>query len=188
MSNGARPAAGDNAAVLIAWRPNSPAASLGLAVEYLSRKKAFASLQFGEWSQVLFYQVARGHFIFVVDRDQRIRGFLGWALTRQALAELWLGGKAGLRNEDCREGDCVIVNAWAADTIGANRFILEAMRKLFAGKRAIYFKRHYPDGRTRAMRLAVNDFVGRQLARAAARQGNSTSETQVDQNADNKLG
>lgn len=184
MSNDARPASGDNA-VLSAWRPHSPAASLGLAVEYLSRKPAFAKLQFGEWSQVLFYQVARGHFIFVVDRDQRIRGFLGWALTSQPLAELWLEGKAGLRNEDCREGDCVIANAWVADTIGAHRFLVEAMRKLFPSKRALYFKRHYPDGRTRPMRLVNNGSVGRHLARALADQGNSTSETQIDQDDDN---
>ena len=52
---------------LSAWRPKSPSASLGLAVEYLSKKPAFAKLQFGEWSQVLYYQVVRGHFFFVVD-------------------------------------------------------------------------------------------------------------------------
>ena len=155
--------------VLSAWRPKNPAASLGLAVEFLSKKPAFAKLQFGEWSQVLFYQVARGHFFFVVDQDRRIRGFLGWALTSQVLAEQWVEGRAGLRNEECREGDCVIVNAFAADTVGANRFIVDTMRKLFAGKRTLYFKRHYPEGRTRPTRLNVNDFVADHLARSVER-------------------
>jgi hemolysin-activating ACP:hemolysin acyltransferase len=138
-----------------AWRPTSPSSSVGLAVEYLSRKPAFARLPFGEWSQVLFHQVARGHYFFVVDRERRIRGFLGWALTNQRLAELWLEGRSGLKNDECLEGDCVIVNAWSADTTSVNGFIREAMRKLFADRHAIYFKRHYPDGRERPMRLLV---------------------------------
>ena len=156
-------------AILRAWRPKDPAASLGLAVEFLSKKPAFAKLPFGEWSQVLFYQVTRGHFFFVVDHDRRVRGFLGWALTAQALAEHWVEGRAGLRNDECREGDCVIVNAFAADTVGANRFIVDTMRKLFASKRTLYFKRHYPDGRTRPMRLSVNEFVAGHLARSVSR-------------------
>ncbi len=158
---------------LSAWRPKDPAAALGLAVEFLSKKPAFAKLQFGEWSQVLFYQVARGHFFFVVDQERRVRGFLGWALTPQALAEQWVEGRAGLRSDQCRDGDCVIVNAWAADTGAANRFIVETARKLFAGKRTLYFKRHYPNGRTRPMRLSVNDFVAGHLARSVSqREGN----------------
>jgi Flp pilus assembly protein TadD/hemolysin-activating ACP:hemolysin acyltransferase len=167
--------------VLSAWRPKDPAASLGLAVEFLSRKPAFAKLQFGEWSQVLFCQVARGHFFFVVDHDRRVRGFLGWALTPQALAEQWVEGRAGLRNDECREGDCVIVNAFAADTVGANRFIVDTMRKLFASKRTLYFKRHYPDGRTRPTRLSVNEFVAGHLARSVSRrEGNDRVQRLID--------
>jgi tetratricopeptide (TPR) repeat protein len=154
---------------LSAWRPKSQSASLGLAVEFLAKKPAFGRLQFGEWSQVLFYQVARGHFFFVVDQDRRVQGFLGWALTSQALAEEWVENRAGLRNEQCREGDCVIVNAFAADTVAANHFIVDAMRKIFVNKRVLYFKRHYPDGRTRPVRLTVNEFVAGHLARSIGR-------------------
>ncbi len=154
---------------LSAWRPKDPAASLGLAVEFLSKKPAFAKLQFGEWSQVLFYQVARGHFFFVVDQDRRVRGFLGWALTDQALAEQWVEGRAGLRNEQCRDGDCVIINAFAAETVDANRFIVNTMRKLFASKRTLYFKRHYPDGRTRPVSLSVNNLDRKAKSRENAR-------------------
>ena len=140
---------------LNAWRPTSPAAAVGLSVEYLSQKPAFAALPFGEWSQVLLHQVARGHYIFVVDAEQRIRGFLGWALTDQAFAEAWVVGRAGLRNESGDEGDCVIVNAWAADDGGAQRFLRAGVMRLFADRRAVYFKRHYRDGRERPMRLIV---------------------------------
>lgn len=151
-------AAGDKA-ILTAWRPTSPAASVGLATEYLSTKPAFAKLPFGDWAQVLFHQVVRGHYLFVVNQDRRVCGFLGWALTSQHLAELWVEGRSGLKNDECLAGDCVIVNAWSADTTVVNRFLLGAMRKLFADRRAIYFKRHYPDGRERPMRLTVPGYL-----------------------------
>jgi hemolysin-activating ACP:hemolysin acyltransferase len=160
-------ATSDNVA-LSAWKPKDPAVALGLAVEFLRRKPAFARLQFGEWSQVLSSQINRGHYFFVVDQRGRIHGFLGWALTQEQLAEQWIEGRSGLRNEECRGGECVIVNAWAAETDRATRFILDTCREFFAGKRTIYFKRHYADGRTRPVRLAVNDFVSRHLARGAA--------------------
>jgi tetratricopeptide (TPR) repeat protein len=153
------------------WRPKDPAAALGLAVEFLSRKPAFARLQFGEWSQVLFYQVARGHFFFVVDQNRRVRGFLGWALTSETLAEQWVEGRVGLRDDECREGDCVIINAFAAETGDASRFIVNIMRNLFVSKRALFFKRHYRDGRTRPMRLTVNDFVAGHVARLGVEGG-----------------
>ena len=158
----------DNARLAI-WRPKDPSASLGLAVEFLSKMPAFARLQFGEWSQVLHCQVAREHCFFVVDQDKRVRGFLGWALTEQPLAEQWVEGRAGLRNEQCLDGDCVIINAFAAETGAAKRCIVDTMRKLFASRRTLYFKRHYPDGRTRPSRLSVNDFVAGHLARSTGR-------------------
>jgi hypothetical protein len=43
------------------------------------------------------------------------------------------------------------------------------MRKIFANKRVLYFKRHYPDGRTRPVRLTVNEFVAAHLARSTGR-------------------
>jgi Tfp pilus assembly protein PilF/hemolysin-activating ACP:hemolysin acyltransferase len=159
----------DRLSRLSTWKPKDNSASLGLAVEFLSRMPAFGRLQFGEWSQVLYYQVERGHFLFVVDQDRRVRGFLGWALTHQALAEQWVEGRAGLRNDQCREGDCVIINAFAAETAEANQLVVDTMRELFADKRTLYFKRHYPDGRTRPARLSVNRFVTAHLARSAAR-------------------
>jgi Flp pilus assembly protein TadD/hemolysin-activating ACP:hemolysin acyltransferase len=174
-----RQAASDNV-ILSAWQPKSRAVSLGLAVEFLIKKPVFANLKFGEWSHVLIGQITRGHYCFVVDQHRRIHGFLGWALTHQRLAEQWVEGRSGLRNEECREGDCFIINAWAADTNRGNRFILGTVRKLLAGKRTIYFKRYYPDGRTRPMRLAVNDFVAGHVARAAARHVNSTSDTGIN--------
>ena len=142
-------------AAYAAWRPTQAAAALGLAGEYLSTKPAFARLPFGEWSRTLFWQTARSHYVFAIEANQRIVGFLGWALTDAQLAQSWLKGASGLSNDQCLAGDCVIVNAWAADSAAANDFLYEVASKLFAGASAVYFKRHYSDGRERAVRLAV---------------------------------
>ncbi len=178
-----RQAASDNP-TLSAWKPEDPAVSLGLAVEFLRKKPAFAKLPFGEWSQVLVGQVNRGHFCFVVDEHRRIHGFFGWALTHQRLAEEWVEGRSGLRDEDCRDGDCVIFNAWAADSHRAVRLLVDIGRKLFEGTRTFYFKRHYSDGRTRPVRLSATDFLSSHIAREAARLANSASNTEIEQPAD----
>ena len=138
-----------------AWRPTSPAAALGLAVEYLSAKPAFATLPFGDWSRTLFFQVVREHYLFFVDPSQRIRGFLGWALTDERRAELWRRNLAGLSNEECLEGDCVIVNAWSADTPEVNASMRAAAQKMFGSRRALYFKRRNAAGAERPVRLSI---------------------------------
>jgi tetratricopeptide (TPR) repeat protein len=163
--------------ILSAWKPESPVISLGLAVEYLRKKPAFARLPFGEWSQVLVGQINRGHFCFIVDEQRQIRGFFGWALTSERLAEEWVEGRSGLSDADCRAGDCVIFNAWAAESFRAHRFMVDTGRKVIEGKRTLYFKRHYPDGRTRPVRLPATNFVASHLARALAGDSNSTFDT-----------
>jgi hypothetical protein len=56
------------------FRPTQPVVALGLAVDHLMRKSAFASLPFGEWSRVLVGQINRGHHVFAVDSAKRLSG------------------------------------------------------------------------------------------------------------------
>jgi hemolysin-activating ACP:hemolysin acyltransferase len=137
------------------WLPADRRVSLAAAVEYLAQKKAFALLPFGEWSRVLLFQVDRGHALFVTDSEGHVRGFLGWALAERARAEDWLANRAALDNEECRSGEIAIVNAWAADSAPANRFLVHAALRIFAGKEACFFKRFYANGRIRGARLRI---------------------------------
>ncbi len=146
--------------------PTNPHIALGMAVDYLTRKATFAKLPFGEWGRTLAHQVGRGHQLFAVDSSGKVHGFLGWALTRETLAREWMAGLKGLSDEECRDGDSVIINGFAADSQPALNALVEEMRRRFAGKTALYFKRFYRDGRSRPMRLPVNAFVGRHLERA----------------------
>jgi hemolysin-activating ACP:hemolysin acyltransferase len=146
-------------------RPDNPAVALGLAVNYLMSKPAFANLRFGDWSRILVGQINRSHYCFVIDGQLRVQGFAGWALTTREKAEAWIEGQSGLGFEDSRAGDCVVFNAWSANSRKVHRYMVDEARKLVADKQTIYFKRHYKDGSIRPVRLAVNDFVAGHISR-----------------------
>ena len=44
------------------FRPQSPYVALGLAVNHLMTKPAFANLRFGDWSRILVGQINRKHY------------------------------------------------------------------------------------------------------------------------------
>ena len=147
------------------FRPPSPFVALGLAVNHLMTKPAFANRRFGDWSRILVGQINRKHYCFAVDRKNQIQGFMGWALTSKENAEAWVEGRGALSFADSLDGDCVVFNAWAANTGKVNRFLLGEARKVIAGKDMVYFKRFYKDNSVRPARLRVNDFVARHLSR-----------------------
>lgn len=131
-------------------------------------KPAFANLPFGEWSRVLVGQINRGHYCFAIDEAGQIQGFVGWALTSRDKAEAWVEGRRALSYEDSLAGDCLVFNAWSANTTRVHRFLVDEARKLISDKQTLYFKRYYSDGTTRPVRLSVNDFVSGHINRKAA--------------------
>jgi hemolysin-activating ACP:hemolysin acyltransferase len=147
------------------FRPQNPYVALGLAANHLMTKPAFANLRFGDWSRILVGQINRKHYCFAVDSKQQIQGFMGWALTSKENAEAWVEGRGALSFADSLDGDCVVFNAWAANTGKVNRFLLGEARKVIAGKDTVYFKRFYKGGSVRPARLRVNDFVAQHLRR-----------------------
>ena len=150
------------------FRPRDPDAALGMAAKYLMSKPAFANLRFGGWTSILVGQIHRGHYYFVVDGDNRVRGFVGWALATREMAEAWVEGRRALSFEDALQGDCLVFNAWSADSTKVHRFLVDEGRKIVGGKQTLYFKRYYKDGRTRPVRLNVNDFVTAHIRQQAS--------------------
>ena len=95
---------------------DNPYVALGLAVSHLMAKPAFSNLRFGDWSRVLVGQINRKHYDFAIDEQKQVQGFVGWALATKDNAEAWLAGRRALSYEDSRDGDCVIINVWAASS------------------------------------------------------------------------
>ncbi len=133
-------------------------AALGRAVSYLMKMPSFGNLKFGHWSRILIGQINRRHYFLVMDGDRPV-GFVGWAFVDEAKARAWAEDQSNIHERDCSHGDCVIINAWAADSNRVNRFILERLREIMHDKKRVYAKRSYDDGTMRTVVLSVNKFV-----------------------------
>lgn len=141
------------------------AAALGLAVEHLMSKPAFARLPFGHWARILTGQIRRGHYFFVAEGN-RIVGFCGWALASEAEAEAWITGRPEAARIVGDTGDCMVLNAWSADTPAAHQLIREELRIRGRGNRMLYAKRDYKDGRVRPLRMKVAESIHSHAERA----------------------
>jgi hemolysin-activating ACP:hemolysin acyltransferase len=138
------------------FQPGNPCVALGLAVAYMMTKPAFAALRFGDWSRILVGQINRKHYYFVIGQKNQVEGFLGWAVTTREKAEAWVEGRERVSYQDSFEGDSILVNAWAASSLEANRFLLDVARTLFKEYDTLYFKRYYKDGRMKPWRLRMD--------------------------------
>ena len=143
---------------LILKRFDNRATALGLAVDYLMTKPAFARLPFGHWSRVLVGQIRRGHYNFVLG-DKQVLGFAGWARMTEAEAEAWVTGQPGATEVSGNAGDCITMNVWAADTPEANKLMMDDTVAQWRDYRMLYAKREYPDGRSRPLRFNVEQFI-----------------------------
>lgn len=132
------------------------AMALGLAVEHLMTKPAFGRLPFGHWGRILTGQIRRGHYFFVADQ-KRIVGFCGWALASEAEAEAWINRRPEAAQIVGETGDCIVLNAWSADTPAAHQLVRDELRIRGRGKRMIYAQRDYKDGRIRPLRMKISE-------------------------------
>lgn len=139
---------------LRAVRDQNAYAALGRAVSYLMTKPSFARQPFGVWSKTLTGQINRKHYFLVLKGNKAV-GFAGWALVDEARALDWLNASADFSSADCASGDCMVINAWAADDETVNRFVLRELRKSAVGLNAAYAKRFYPDGSIRHVKIAI---------------------------------
>jgi hypothetical protein len=132
-----------------------PLTAFARAVGHLMTEPAFARAAFGHVARGLAGQVNRGHYAFA-ERGGTIVGFAGWALADEAAAEAWLDGSRALDGAAAGAGDCVVLNFWQARSPEVTRFLVACLTAAMPDKRRLYAKRHYPDGRTRPLRLELS--------------------------------
>ncbi len=77
----------------------------------------------------------------------------------EAEAEAWITGSPAATLVKGDAGDCIVLNAWSADTPEAHRVLLDELRIRGRGSRTLYAKREYKDGRTRPLRLKLDGAV-----------------------------
>ncbi len=149
-----------------AFRDDNTYAALGRAVSYLMTKPNFKHLKFGFWSRTLVGQINRKHY-FLTAEGANIVGFVGWAFLSEDMAQAWLQNSTDFNSADCVNGDCMVINAWAADTDAVNRFNLREIRQHLVGHKAAYAKRFYKDGRVRPLRIGITDLVESHIEKQA---------------------
>ncbi|WP_424933881.1 hypothetical protein [Amaricoccus macauensis] len=131
-----------------------PEAAMGLATARLMVHPAFARAPFGHIARALAGQVNRGHYAFAMRSGQPV-GFVGYGLVSEAVGEGWLAGNRAIGTAEAVGGDCLLLNFWQADDAEVGAFLRSALRMTLPAIRRIYAKRHYPDGRTRPVRLEL---------------------------------
>jgi hemolysin-activating ACP:hemolysin acyltransferase len=133
-------------------RDRNPHAAFGKAVMIAMRQPVFARLPFGQIATILAGQINRDHY-FLVTRDGRITGFLGWAYTTPEGGERWLVEDDTSLIGDGRAGDTVVLNVWISDGADMTAFSMRHLRRLWSDKRQLLARRIYPDGTVRPVRL-----------------------------------
>ena len=141
---------------LRAVRDRNGYAAFGRAVSYLMNKENFRNQKFGQWSKILAGQINRGHYFLVTDGAKTV-GYAGWAYVDEATGRAWLKGGGDTPSANCADGDCIVVNAWAADDERINRFVLHEVRRACIGKKTAFFKRVYESGRVRPIELPLTE-------------------------------
>lgn len=117
--------------------------SLGLAARYLSEIDPFTRFEFGPTLSSLLHQINDGTHL-IVERNDRICGYLGWVRTTKDLAEDWLHGRGPLKK--VAQGDAVVVTIFHAED---SRDILQMIKaaKTMAPGISVYWKRFYENDR-----------------------------------------
>ena len=138
-------------------RPKNRTYALGLACEFSMTEPAFTQLGFADWCQVLAGQIARDHYFFVLDRDNTVVGFAGWALSDHESASAWLEQSTNITSDHCTDGDCVILNAWIARSPEVRKFMTAHGMRELSGKTHVFAKRIYPDGRMKPVKTLLSE-------------------------------
>ncbi|MCR8550655.1 hypothetical protein M4578_22760 [Salipiger sp. P9] len=134
-----------------ALRNNNGHLAAGHAMALLMGHPVFANRRFGGLARLIAGQVNRGHY-YILFRDQKPAGFLGWAYTDEAPARAWLAGD-GSRVGNGTSGDSAVFNIWVTDGPDMNSFALRTMRREFHDKRLIVARRLYADGRVKPLSI-----------------------------------
>lgn len=117
--------------------------SLGIAARYLSEIELFAKFEFGPTLSSLLHQINDGSHL-IVERDDRMVGYLGWVRTTRPIAEDWLANRGPLGKVP--DGDAVVVTIFHAQDSRDILRMIKAAKAMVPGL-PVYWKRFFEAGR-----------------------------------------
>lgn len=135
-------------------RDSNAYAAVGRAAGMLMIYESFGQLPFGQIMKIIAGQINRGHYRFVLRGNEPV-GFFGWAYASKIGALKWLEENDESHVGDGVNGDYVIMNIWHARETSINAFAQRELLKVFEGKKTLYAKRRYADGRIRPVRVNI---------------------------------
>lgn len=117
--------------------------SLGIAAKYLSEIDLFTRFEFGPTLSSLMHQINDGTHL-IVERNDRICGYLGWVRCTKDGAEDWLHNRGPLRK--VADGDAVVVTIFHAQDSRDILGMIKAAKTMAPGL-PVYWKRFYENER-----------------------------------------
>lgn len=123
--------------------------SLGIAAKYLSEIELFARFEFGPTLSSLLHQINDGSHL-ILERNDRMCGYLGWVRTSQDWAEAWQSNRGPLRK--VAEGDAIVVTIFHAQDSSDILRMIKAAKTMVPGL-PVYWKRFFEDDRTPSARV-----------------------------------
>lgn len=120
-------------------------AAIGMAVELLHDVHPFREMTAHELIATIIGQVRRKHYVLAVEGEEVI-GYVGWALSSEAVAKGWAEGRHRPSYDECEGGDCVILMMWYAESAAATRRLAKYLRREYPGHR--FYGRRMKQDRT----------------------------------------
>lgn len=122
--------------------------SLGIAARYFSEVELFRHFEFGPTVSSLLHQINDGTHL-IVEREDRMCGYLGWIRTSQERAEAWMSGNGQLGRIE--GGSAIAVTMFHVQQESDILALIKAAKKLEPGL-SVYWKRFYENGREPSLR------------------------------------
>jgi len=132
---------------------DNPLYALGIVCEKIHHLFPFNNRRFETIVGTILGEIMRGQYFFVV-QDNKVCGYIGWALCDQDTAEKWIYHNIQPAFEQCQEGDCLVVPTLFSENTDVLKKIVRKMRDMFP-KKPTYWIRFRKDGSIHRARVLL---------------------------------
>lgn len=132
--------------------------SLGVVVDFLSRRMPFAASPLGSLLPAVKFQIEQRCHVCAM-RGQVLVGYCGWLPITREMGEAWIARQQDLRPVPPSLATAAAVTVVQADTPAILRGVVRASRSMGPGRR-LFFRRDYADAARPSRRTSVHNAGG----------------------------